>query len=511
MKNADPPILPGNSNTEEPASTFEGDVRNDQEDTMTTDTVRERQELRDKTLVPACRREILMFAYNFIGEHTDADLRRVLKVWKRRVSGSKTERVTRAYLYFRVGLIRGDAPGEFFRNCKKDDFFLFQDFNAWVDKNRPCMELLKEIPSDTDLMRTFRPAEATHWVEYEIAAEEKRQMAADGDFPESRPAKSGHGTSANGVRSAPFSLSHFARLCLLLRDDPVAKLAFRGTGQELSMQQQRNCVDRDDYWNTVAERFNDPDIRPRLELHFELQLEDLDPSSAPPSPLSDLKLKMVWKDMRGPFTKAHNDFKKSDQKNPTLLGTLRFLRNNGNSQFSALSKRILIMFIVLRIGTDNQGTDDQGSTAKSMLSMALRVISGGEGFHEAGSQIPPDICGAGLGAAGSSNDDGYEVCAGYGSRKKRKTVPVSEDTSFLCQHIKGLTDSLYSGRGGAGEGSVSEFIESGKLMQMLQEAQEQLSSAERRARNADDVVLKLTTARFEKIRAEYKRKYGAAS
>ena len=452
-----------------------------------------------------------MFAYDFTGEHTDAVLRRVLKVWKRRVSGSKTERATRAYLYFRVGFIRGDAPGELFRNCKKDSLFLFQDFNAWVDKIRSYMERLKEVPSDTDLMRTFRPAEVTHLVEYDIAAEEKRQMAVDGDLPESRPANSGHRTSANGVGAPPFRLSQFARLCLLLRDDPVAKLTFQGTGQELSMQKQRNLVNRDDYWNTVAERFNDSDIRPRLDAHFELPLENLDQSSAPPTPLRCLKLKTVWMDMRVPFRKVHNDFKKSGQNNPTLLGTLRFLRNNGNGQLSALSKRILIMFIVLRIGTDNQGTDDQGSTAKSMLSMALRVISGGEGFGEAGSQIPPDICGAGVGAAGSSSDDEYEVCSGYGSRKKRKTVPVSEDTSFLCQHIKGLTDSLYSRRGGAREGSVSECIESGKLMQVLLAAQGQLSTAERRARSADDVVLKLTTARFEKIRAEYERKYGAAS
>ena len=48
-------------------------------------------------------------------------------------------------------------------------------------------------------------------------------------------------------------------------------------------------------------------------------------------------------------------------------------------------------------------------------------------------------------------------------------------------------------------------------MQVLQEAQEQLGTAERRARNADDVVLKLTAACFKKIRAEYEHKYGAAS
>ena len=139
------------------------------------------------------------------------------------------------------------------------------------------------------------------------------------------------------------------------------------------MQQRRNRANRDDYQITVAERFNDPDIRPRLDVHSELPLQNLDPSSAPPSPFSGLKLKKVWTDMRGPFTKAHNDFKKSGQNNPALLGTLRFLRNNGNGQLSALSKQLLIMFIVLRIGTDNKGTDDQGSTAMFMLGMAVSV------------------------------------------------------------------------------------------------------------------------------------------
>lgn len=116
-----------------------------------------------------------------------------------------------------------------------------------------------------------------------------------------------------------------------------------------------------------------------------------------------------------------------------------------------------------------------------------------------------------MGTTGSSSDDEDEGCTGYGSRKNRKTVPVSEDKSFFFQHIKGLTDSLCSRQGGVGEGSVSEFIECGKLMQVLQEAQEQLGTAERRARNADDVVLKLTAACFKKIRAEYEHKYGAAS
>ena len=48
---------------------------------------------------------------------------------------------------------------------------------------------------------------------------------------------------------------------------------------------------------------------------------------------------------------------------------------------------------MLRIGRDNWGTDDQGSTAKAMLSMALRVIPGGDRFDEARSGNPPGVGG----------------------------------------------------------------------------------------------------------------------
>ena len=460
---------------------------------------------------PLCRREILLLAYNFIGERTDAVLRKILKAWQRKVSGSKTERIKRAYLYFRIAFISGAAAGDLFRKCMKDGLSLFKDFDVWMEKNRSSIERMTEVPSDADLMRTFRPAEVAHWEEFEAVEEQRRQMEADGDLGGGNSGGSGYGGSASGTGGAPFSLSHFARLCLLLRDDPVAKLAFQGTGQELSMEQQRNRVNRDDYWHTVAERINSSDFHPRFDARPELPLETLDPSPTATSRVNGLKLKTVWTDTRGPLTKAHKDFKKSGQNDPTLLGTLRFLQNNGNGRLCALSKRIPVMFIVLRIGTDNQGTDDRGSTAKAMLSVALRVIPDGDGFDEAGSQIPPGVGGAGGAPGGSLSDEEDDGGSASGSKKKRKTAAVSEDTSYLCHHIKGLKDSLYSRQGDTGGGFVAEFVESGKLMDVIQAAQEQMRTAERRAKDADDVLLKLTTARFEKIRADYERKYGASS
>ena len=66
-----------------------------------------------------------------------------------------------------------------------------------------------------------------------------------------------------------------------------------------------------------------------------------------------------------------------------------------------------------------------------MFSMALRVISGGEGFGEAGSQIPPDIGGAAVGTAGSYSDEKEEGCSGYGSRKSGRQLQFQK-THLSC-------------------------------------------------------------------------------
>lgn len=48
-------------------------------------------------------------------------------------------------------------------------------------------------------------------------------------------------------------------------------------------------------------------------------------------------------------------------------------------------------------------------------------------------------------------------------------------------------------------------------MKLLQEGREQLRIAERRAKDDDDVLLKLTATYFVKIRADSERKFGATA
>lgn len=106
---------------------------------------------------PLCKQEIILLALNFTGEHTDAVLRRALKARELKVSSSRTEHITRAYLSFRVTLISEEAAGELFRECVKDGLCLFKDYNTWLEMNRSSVKQLTDVPADADLMRTFRP------------------------------------------------------------------------------------------------------------------------------------------------------------------------------------------------------------------------------------------------------------------------------------------------------------------------------------------------------------------
>ena len=92
------------------------------------------------------------------------------------MSSSKTERITRAYLYLRVTLIGGQAAGECFRKFVKDVLCLFKDLNTWLEKNSSSVQRLMEDPAEADLIRTFLPVKVVHWEAFEAVAEQRRQM-----------------------------------------------------------------------------------------------------------------------------------------------------------------------------------------------------------------------------------------------------------------------------------------------------------------------------------------------
>ena len=149
-------------------------------------------------------------------------------------------------------------------------------------------------------MTSFRSAEKDHWLECRANAERRQQILADGEVVREGgeigddPRSAATTTAQVGRESLcqEFSLSLFARLALILRDNERAKQAFLGTGQPLTREQQDNGVRRDDYWDDVAAPFNDRSVRRRVDM-MGVAVEELDPTSSPSFFMPGAKLKQV--------------------------------------------------------------------------------------------------------------------------------------------------------------------------------------------------------------------------
>ena len=146
---------------------------------------------------------------------------------------------------------------------------------------------------------------------------------------------------------------------------------------------------------------------------------DIDTSMAPTTPVSGGKLKKVWYDMRGSYTTVHDNFSKSGQHNGTLMRFLDFVQAIGNGELYAGSKRAVIMFVVMQVGSDIPGP-----LVTAMLDPTLRIISNGGGFdvRNGGTQQSPGT------QQYSESSEGEEEDISGSKRRKKK---VCEDKMFL--------------------------------------------------------------------------------
>ena len=196
--------------------------------------------------------EDLRLGYKFIFECADAAIRKVLKDWFCRASGSKSERVARSFSVYRLSFLYGDKPAIVFDKChtlrgssskSNSNPPLFNDFGTWLERKLEVPHTLRDVPDDDVLMHKFSTAERAHWLENESQEDATRQMDTDREVDDGEAREDGVVSTPghSGVEKrlqfpnrtctevATFAVSHFARLCLILRDDDEARLAFAGT------------------------------------------------------------------------------------------------------------------------------------------------------------------------------------------------------------------------------------------------------------------------------------------
>ena len=433
------------------------------------------------------REEQLRFLLQILFGHNDAALRKVLKACGPRVSGEKPESIPRVYLVFRGYILSGSNAADIFAQKRGENGHaegrsggnsFFKDFRRWIQVTRGTHHTLKDVPADAVLMRNFTQAEIDHFMENEALVEAERKMVRDGeDRPPNRVLLGvesvtipRHGEIAK-YRSpndegtgGQFTLSHFARPCIILRDDEEARLAHIGTGQPLTQHQQENRVSRDACWDTVAYRLNEMLLKPRIYLRG--IIEDVNPAIPPYVPTPGSKWKAVWYDMRGQFTVALRNFDKSGQSDPTLNGFLPFTLPEQNGELHPISKRLVTLFVVMRISKDIPGDE-----CTNMRSLTVKTIPHRDVFDAKGTVVVWDKAKWAKIIADKGGD--Y-----VNARKKRKKDSVSADTQFLTTTVRQSLDRIADNANSANFNAInvndnqSLATSRGKLLYSMKEEME---------------------------------------
>ena len=117
-------------------------------------------------------------------------------------------------------------------------------------------------------------------------------------------------------------------------------------------------------------------MNPRIDLRG--IIEDVDSSKPPQNVVTGSKLKTVWYDMWGTFTTALANWEESGQNDQSTHDFLKFALIKSNGELRTISKRLITMFIVMRIAPE------LGTEVAAMRNLTVRTIPHGAGSDATG-------------------------------------------------------------------------------------------------------------------------------
>ena len=374
--------------------------------------------------------------YGFLWTLSVKDLRPVLKHWGCKQGKNKLAYISRAFLYLKTAVLSGKTLQATLHTHPQT-----ARFSAWLQRKLERDELspmmIRRAPQESTLLQEVSVGEAAAYKRLKLSLERARYPRNSIERPGRTPLNQDHqGQRAQNTESATypsyspssqpeqityeipsagatpsFSISEFSRLCVVMRDDELAKAALAGTGQELSRAQLDTGFTRDSYWGIIESRFNSQ-IRLRLDLVG--RVDDADSTFLPPCHRCVSFLKDTFMERRAQFTEILQKWKASGQNDPDNFRN--FLTYGANGQFNAVGKRLMVLFTCTRQGTDHAD--------ENFTNMCTKVIPQGGGYDEGGS--------------GQGNGDGFAK----GKKRKRRDTESGESmkTSFK-QLVNVVTDS----------------------------------------------------------------------
>lgn len=200
--------------------------------------------------------------FTYFKRMSKKQLRDIGRHWMRKSSGNKDDYIYRNYRFVLYKKSQG------------------RDLRSLIANNPKC-------PNFNDAMRNMEMS-SLDLISPPSGAEVDARLSELGDPPEgsafqAQPSMSNPGSTANrsdaNVSTPEFTISEFARLIIILREDPTARNALFQLGQELSRTELDAGRSRDSFWENIASRFNDDSLCPQFS--FVGSVDDADPSELP--------------------------------------------------------------------------------------------------------------------------------------------------------------------------------------------------------------------------------------
>lgn len=315
--------------------------------------------------------------FTFLLRMSVRELRKLLKSMKLKQQGNKGELMSRILVSADIRLAAGETIAQIMTSHQST-----ARYQSWVQHQRALDERTPQYwavcPSLQQLLLKLGHREAEEFRKRKATLLRSREVpgatteAGNQAMSTSRPVARNQRDANTPVETFNFSISEFARLCIIIRDDEDAKAALLATGQELTRSQMDAGFSRESFWGVIQSRFNDAGLRLRLSMVG--NVDDVDSTQPPPCHRSATFLKEKFYDARSSFTTCVENWSKSGQNDTS---NFKSFAGSRNGELTAAGKRHMVLFVCTRLGTENEDT--------RFRSMCLRTIPYNGGLDEGGS------------------------------------------------------------------------------------------------------------------------------
>lgn len=419
----------------------------------------------------------IIFSYFF--EITVSMLREICRFWRLRITGKKDCLVSRCYLQV---ISSRATPSEY------------------ISSNPHCPDFFKTVERIKKL-RTLPPLHNIKLMSDEIYRDDtsndlaiQESGAGGADVAPEVDAATGSknlvpcAVGSKSTKGTFFTLSEYARLYVILRDNERARQILRASKRVLSASELDAGVSQDEWWQTIVEElFNDEKYHPTVS--FSGLLEAVDSSQPPKIYRYASTLKNHFNDMGPRFTRVYENWSATGCSDPANV--LEYCKN-GKGEMTSLSSKLLLVCYICKLDTSNPDEEFVEPITKTMRNSRKRGLDLG-----LGGDLESDVL------------DSLSIPSTYGKRRKNEEADMEKRNAETLNRISlALEKALVRPEKPESDLRMRKIQKRSELLDMLLKAQ---GAIEKATKSGIQVLIDQANLHMKELLQEVRRLDGSSS